>query len=141
MSTVTRTVITAAPLYTGSLFPEEGRLVEIPDADPQTALTVAADDGRWFALEVRTTTQKRWTDGDGGEMWRVIGESARYRIYVGELLTVADIEQLPDAADYAILLSNMRGNEWERVVRTRQGNFQPVAPVDVVIPSAEVTSW
>jgi hypothetical protein len=137
MSTTTRTVITATPLYPGSLFPEDGRPVEIPDATPEAALATAGEDDRWFALDVRTTTQKRWTDGDGGEMWRVVEESSRYRIYVGEVLTADDLEHLPGIADYSILLSNMRGNGWERVVRTRRGNFQPIEPGDVVLAPAE----
>ena len=126
MSTTTRTRITATPLYPGSFFPEDGRPVEIPDADPQTALTTVGDDDGWFALEVKTTTEKRWTDGDGGELWRTAAELSRYRLYIGEALTPADIEQLDDGQNYAILLSNMRSNGWERVVRTRRGNFQPV---------------
>jgi hypothetical protein len=30
-------------------------------------------------------------------------------------------------------LSNMRANGWERVIRTRRGNFQPIEPGDVVV--------
>ena len=130
----TRTLITATPLYPGSFFPEEGRPVEVPDADPQTAIA-AIPDPKWFAVEVRTVTQKRWTDGEGGEMWRTDSERGRYRIYVGEALTAEDVERLD--GDHSILLSNMRGNDWERVVRTRRGNFQPVEPGDVVIAPAE----
>jgi len=130
MST-TRTRITVAPLYPGSLFPEDGRPVEIPDTDSATALAAVADDGRWFALEVRTTPQKRWTDGDGGELWTSTGEGSSYRIYAGESFTVADVEQLP--GDYSILLSNMRGNGWAKIVRTRRGNWQPLEGDDVVI--------
>lgn len=138
MTATTRTRITATPLYPGSFFPEDGRPVEIPDADPQTALAAfSGDDVGWFALEVVTATQKRWTDGDGEEMWRNDGTTSRYRIYVGEALTAADVARLP--GDHHILLSNMRGNEWERVVRTRRGNFQPLVPGDVVIAPAEAT--
>jgi hypothetical protein len=140
MSETTRTKITATPLYPGSLFPEDGRPVEIDDADPQTALAAVADTGAWFALEVRTTTEKRWTDGDGGELWRTAAELSRYRIYVGEALTADDIERLDDGHDYSILLSNMRGNGWEQVVRTRRGNFQPIEPGDVVVPADQAVS-
>jgi hypothetical protein len=140
MSAITRTRITATPLYPGSFFPENGRPVEIPDADPETARAAVGDDEAWFALDVRTTTQKRWTDGDGEEMWRTAAELSRYRIYLGEVLTADDIERLDDGHDYSILLANMRGNGWERVVRTRRGNFQPVEPVDVVLPAAGVRS-
>jgi hypothetical protein len=134
MSATTRTRTTATPQYPGSFFPEEGRVVVVPDDAPSTVLDTVGDDGKWFALDVRTVTQKLWTDGDGGEEWRTAAELSQYRIYVGEALTEADVAQLGDGHD--ILLSNMRGNGWERVVRTRRGNFQPVEPGDVVIPAA-----
>ena len=140
MSATIRIKITATPLYPGSLFAEDGRPVEIPDADPQTALAAVDDDGSWFALLVKTARQKRWTDGDGGELWRTVSELGRYHIFVGEELTAADIERWDDADQYAILLSNMRGNGWERVVRTRRGNFQPVEPGDVVVAPAELAA-
>lgn len=130
VTATTRTLVTATPLYPGSFFPEHGRPVALHDADPETALAAVPDDGGWFALEVRTTPEKLWTDGEGGEMWRTCGPSQGYRIYVGEALTAADVERLPD--DHSILLSNMQGNGWDRVVRTRRGNFQPVEDGDVV---------
>lgn len=132
--TTTRTRITATPLYPGSFFPEDGRPVAVVNASPETVLAAVHDDGTWFALEVRTTLEKRWTDGAGGVMWTTTGSSTGYRIYKGETLTVADIERLPDADAHSILLSNMRGNGWERVVQTRRGNFQPIEPDDVVVP-------
>lgn len=132
--TTTRTRITATPLYPGSFFPEDGRPVEIPDASAETVLAVMDDDGKWFALEVRTTLEKRWDDGAGGVMWTSTGSSTSYRIYKGSILTAADIERLPDADRYGVLLSNMRVNDWDRVVRTRAGNFQPVEPNDVAVP-------
>lgn len=137
MTAKIRTLITATPLYPGSFFPEEGRPVEIPDADPQTAIA-AIPDPKWFALDVRTRRQKRWTDGDGGEMWHTASELSRYRIYVGEELTEEDVKRLD--GDHSILLANMRGNGWERIVRTRQGNFQPVERGDVVLSTAEAAS-
>lgn len=138
MSTV-RTVITVTPLYPGIFFAEDDRPIEIPDADPRTALSAIDDDGLWFALLVKIATQKRWMDGDGNEIWQPVGELSRYRIYIGEELTAADIERLNDGHDYSILLSNMRGNDWGRVVRTRRGNFQPVDSDDVVISTTDVS--
>jgi hypothetical protein len=134
----TRIRTTVTPLYPGSFFPEEGNSVEIPFSDQLTALAAVKDDGHWFALEVSTKTQKLWTDGDGGELWRQVGDSLGYRIYVGEVLSVSDIENMEDTALYSILLSNMRGNGWERVVRTRLGNFQPLEPDDVVVDPADL---
>lgn len=140
MSTPTRrTRITATPMYPGSLYPEPGSTVAITYAEPATALAAVEDDGRWFCIEVRTEIQKLWADGAGGEMWVTEGDTPSYRIYVGEQVTVADIESWPDAEDYRILLSNMRGNGWDPIVRTRRGNFQPINPEDVVVSSAEVS--
>lgn len=45
-------------------------------------------------------------------------------VYFGTVLTTADVERLP--GDHTILLSNMRGNNWPRVVRTVRGNFKPL---------------
>lgn len=127
-----RTMITVTPLFPGSLFPEEGSPVEISNSDVQTALDAVEGDG-WFALEVATRTQKRWEDGDGGELWLDTGNSSGYHIYSGEELTVEDVQNLNDGRDYSILLTNMRVNSWHKVVRTRRGNFQPLEPNDVVI--------
>ncbi len=135
MTTTTRTRITATPLYPGSFYPEDGRPVQIPDADSSTALAAVGDDDGWFAIEVRTRLEKRWEDGAGGVMWQPTGSSNSYRIYVGEV-PVADVERLD--GDHSILLSNMRGNGWERVVLTRRGNFQPLESGDVVLSPAEV---
>lgn len=129
----TRTHITATPMYPGSFLPEDGRPKVIADSSPHTAISSINDDGRWFCLEVKTSTQKLWTDGDGGEKWMPGGASSSYRIYIGEALTAADVEGLDDGDDHTILLSNMRGNGWKRVVRTRRGNWQPVEPGDVVL--------
>lgn len=133
----TRTRITATPLYPGSFFPEDGRPVELPDASFEAALAAVTDDGGWFALQVTTVEQKRWDDGEGGELWKQIGAPiAAYRIYVGEEFTAEDIESWPTADQHDILLSNMRGNDWPTVVKTRRGNFQPVEHGDVVIAAA-----
>ena len=48
----------------------------------------------------------------------------------GDVLTVDNVEALD--GDYGILLSNMRSNGWDRVVRTRLGNFQPLNADDAV---------
>lgn len=131
---ITRRHVTATPLYPGSFFAETGRPVTLPDSSPSTASAYVEDDGVWFGIEVRSVVQKRWTDGDGGEMWTPEGETSSYRIYVGELFTAEQIEALPDADLHDILLSNMRGNGWKHVVKTRRGNFQPVEDKDVVVP-------
>lgn len=61
-----------------------------------------------------------------------INATARYYIDA-EKLTAADVEALP--GDHKILLSNMRGNGWDPILRCRTGNFQPLEDGDVVISS------
>lgn len=53
--------------------------------------------------------------------------------YVGEALTADDIRALDDGRDYTILLGNMRCNRWDRVCRTRAGNFVSMEPGDRVV--------
>jgi hypothetical protein len=49
----------------------------------------------------------------------------------GTSFTVEQIKHLP--GDYKILVSNMEGNNWPLVVRTRKGNFQPLEKDDVIL--------
>ena len=49
----------------------------------------------------------------------------------GTILTAEDVKSM--AGDHKILLSNMVGNGWERIVRCRTGNFQPFEKGDVVL--------
>ena len=63
----------------------------------------------------------------------LVGKNKDYSAYtfLGEVLTAADIAKLP--GDHTILLSNMRCNDWPRVVRTVRGNFQPLREGDVCV--------
>ncbi len=66
------------------------------------------------------------------------GEPVRYsgHYYINATtLTAEDVAALP--GDHAILLANMRGNDWLLVVRCRTGNFQPLLPGDCVISPPE----
>ena len=54
----------------------------------------------------------------------------------GEAYTLEQVKALP--GDYHILIRNMEGNDWPRVVRCRQG-FLPLSDKDVVIPVPEVS--
>lgn len=54
------------------------------------------------------------------------------RTYIGEVVTIEQVEkELPQS----ILYSNMRSNKWDKVVRTRMGNYQPIESGDTVIPN------
>jgi hypothetical protein len=57
-------------------------------------------------------------------------KSARFYIDA-ECLDAAAVAALP--GDHRILLSNMSGNGWISVVRTRAGNFQPFAIGDELV--------
>jgi hypothetical protein len=52
----------------------------------------------------------------------------------GEVMTAEQVACLPERHD--ILLSNMRGNHWDRVVRARGGWFQPFSEDDVIVSAA-----
>lgn len=56
--------------------------------------------------------------------------SGRYYLG-GEVLTLKDVREHYGA--YSILLSNMRGNEWDAVIKCRTGNFQPFTSEDVIV--------
>jgi hypothetical protein len=129
-STETRHHVTY--LYPGFFFPEDGKRCQIGEPTVEQVQANSPDD-QWFAAEVSTQQYTRWTDGGGGEKWLPTEGSTRskFRVLVGETLTAEDVAALD--GDHSILLSNMRSNRWDRVCRTRRGNFQPVDANDVVI--------
>lgn len=132
----TRTHVTF--LYPGSLFPEEGRTLRI-DNDGTATVLAASPDEHWFAAEVSIGEWERWTSESGEEKWhRTRERPTKFRIYVGERFTADDVAALP--GDHAILLSNMRANDWPVVVRTRCGNWQPIEGDDVVLSAEEAAS-
>lgn len=53
----------------------------------------------------------------------------------GEVVTLAQVEAMGD--QMSILASNMRGNGWPEVVRTRIGTYFPYEPGDTILPAAE----
>jgi hypothetical protein len=118
-------------LYPGSFYPEDMR-EQVTERDP-AAIAVAAPSGV-FAFRFYDVVSATATLGDLTVSLRsaAVNESGRFYIDA-EKLTAADVEALP--GDHAILLSNMRGNGWEPVLRCRTGNFQPLEFGDVIISS------
>ena len=51
--------------------------------------------------------------------------------YFGRVMTVSDVRKEVPNSD--ILISNMGGNGWKKVIRTRRGNFQPFGLEDKVV--------
>lgn len=119
-------------LYPGSFFPEDGKRCQVSEPTVEQVQANSPDD-HWFAAEVCTRQFTRWTDGDGGEKWLPTEGSKpdKFRVLVGETLTAEDVAELP--GDHSILLSNMRSNGWDRMCRTRRGNFQPIEANDDVV--------
>lgn len=51
--------------------------------------------------------------------------------YGGRVMTLNDVrKEMPEAR---ILISNMRGNHWKKVIRCRTGNFKPFGDQDINI--------
>lgn len=108
-------------IYPGSLFSEESSAV-IDHRDPAR---VKIEDGA-FAFRFYDLKTLAGTLEDGSP----ISKSERINISKtyypgGEVFTADDVARLEPKEDYRILLSNMRGNGYGLVVRTRRGNFQP----------------
>ncbi len=77
-------------------------------------------------------------DGEGGTLRvqpKTVETTGRYYLG-GDILDRDGVAALD--GDHRILLSNMDGNGWPRVVRTRFGNFQPFEAGDVVLPAEPV---
>ena len=61
------------------------------------------------------------------------GEKKDYspKTYYGEILTLEQIKALP--GNHWILISNMKSNGWDKIVKTICGNIQPLKKGDIVI--------
>ena len=51
----------------------------------------------------------------------------------GQIFTLADVKKLTPKKDYEILISNMEGNGYSHVCKTRHGGFVQVQKEDVVL--------
>lgn len=122
----------ATPLYPGSFFPEEGQTIQVPLISSDLEVAKWFDSEAWFAIEVTVAEYERWSTESGDEKWEPVkGTESKHRIYVGQVLDVDAVRAT--VADPTILLSNMRGNGWDRMVKTRRGNFQPLMADDTVL--------
>lgn len=134
MTTKMRVFVT--PIYPGFFFPEEGRGLEFSTfADDNEIVSNFSGDKTWFALQVKTVEYERYTNDNGDENWFMTSKKpTSRRIYVGEILDASQVAALD--GDHEILLDNMEFNDWDTVVRTRCGNFQPVESNDTVLRDA-----
>ena len=51
--------------------------------------------------------------------------------YFGKAMTVDEVKS--EVPNSRILVSNMQENGWDRVVKTRCGNFQPLTSLDTIV--------
>jgi len=106
--------------FPGSFFAEsESKLVvdrNIPDSLPEGC----------FAFSFYTITS---TEVDG-EILRGSRKNKSVRYYPDAmLLTIEDIEKIPDTK---VLQLNMKNNNWNPIIKTCVGNFQPFSSGDVI---------
>jgi len=52
--------------------------------------------------------------------------------YGGQVYTKEDV--IREVPNNEILLKNMESNDWDKIVKTRMGNFQPFEKTDIFIP-------
>jgi hypothetical protein len=133
MSTPTMTTTTYVTyLYPGTFFAEESKRA-VDRRDPQR--TARGADPSVFAFtfhdEVTTTAVV-----DGQEVTlssKAINKSGRYYIDA-QPFTAAQVAALP--GDHEIVLSNMRANGWDPILKCRTGNWQPLEPGDEIVHAA-----
>lgn len=127
--------ITATYSYPGSFFSEDTSR-ELREPTLAAAIDARPDD-RWFAVEIKRTPIKVFRADDGEERILSAGKPVKVgKWYVGEEFTAEEVEALD--GDHHILVSNMRGNGWATVCRTRLGNWQPVEQGDHVLADVPV---
>jgi len=108
-------------LHPGSFWPEE-TIIEIEDRSKIPEVPKTAFAYEFFDMEE--------TELDGEKLYGN-RKNKSARTYLGEVLTYEQVEK--SVPDSRILLSNMKSNGWEKIVKTRMGNFQPLEEGDTVI--------
>ena len=118
-------------LYPGSFFPEESAH-PVTERNPGRVAQEAPGSVFAFRFYDVVTTKVMVGSEETGLASQPVNATGRFYIDA-EKLTAADVEALP--GDHRILLSNMRSNGWDPILRCRTGNFQPLEDGDVIISS------
>jgi|SRR5271157_4054613 len=117
-------------LYHSILF-SENQVEEVSYRDPNAIATKYKN-----AFGFRFFDQERTNVKIGGKDQTVYGErkhESQWYYPGGQVFTVEDVEKLKPKKDFEILISNMRGNGYKKVVKTRHGGFVPFSSRDEII--------
>lgn len=115
-------------LYPGSLFAEDESR-KVAGRDPQA---VAKKYPKCFAFRFYDLITRRVVVGGQEKQVSTSRLDVSPTYYPnGQPLTVADVKRSVPKSE--ILVSNMEGNGWKKVVQTRCGNFQPLEKGDVIL--------
>lgn len=113
---------TYVEFYYPGTFVSETSTREVSDRSPITDVPVGVYGYRFFS--------RSEVELDGEILTGKIKDCSGIT-YFGEVMTIDDVAKLPNTE---ILQSNMRCNEWSKVVRTVRGNFQSIDERDIVLP-------
>lgn len=129
----TRQRFTATYFYPGVFMPEDVAR-QIPNGQFNSVIA-AQPDNRWYAVEVRQRTERRYEAANGSEKWISEGDAKKVGSWiVGEKIHWEDI---PDTEGNKILRSNIQGNSKDGYgVRTRCGNWQIASDWQAVLITA-----
>jgi hypothetical protein len=116
-----------------SLIFSETSVEEVTSRDPQA---VIENGNHKKAFGFRFFDQSRKEVELDGKTTIVHGEKRNISPWYypgGQIFTLEDVKNLTPKKDYAILISNMEGNGYASVCKTRHGGFVPVEKEDVVL--------
>ena len=128
-----RSSITATYTQPGAFFDEKVAQAPLNDSTVVSVILGRRKDD-WDSALLSLKKEERFTNADGSRsIWLDDGSETLYTLYIGDQYSIIDIEGMNSNGEYDILLSNMRGNGWDSVVKTRFGSFRPVNDEDIVI--------
>ena len=118
--------------FPGILFPEESSK-PVPGRDVQAAARSAPEGAFAFTFHDTVTTTATVDGQEVALSSRPMNKTGRYYIDA-QPFTADEVAALP--GDHEILLSNMRANRWDTMLRCRAGNWQPLVPGDEIVHAA-----
>lgn len=138
----TRNVTYAEFMFPGSFFSEtETRVVE--SRNPLDFAWPLQGDKPAFAVRFYDVVKTQVPDPVTGESQEVASGRTRWSEGVvyrgGKILTLPEVRRLNKqlSGKYDILVSNMEGNGYGRVIQTVFGNFQPFTSKDTYLPESD----